>query len=474
MPSEKLKPAARRIKILEYLKNHETISRSRLCEDLQISTSTLSEDINQLRLEGYHIVTSRKTRTVSLKNKAISESDLYSQYEPLNDQEILDCLLLYQMNDMEPALSTKNNLLKSIGHLLNRDNPIYFSDDVLSEKGAVQTSSNRRINFVNQYLKELGMSEMEIAEFPYYTIEKTLSSMKKSGIIKTVKYPHYDKLLHYLITEDSYILIKSYRDVCAQLLDLQFRSVEKIWEPLGALTNKLSLLTGVELSDVNGTVHVVGRKNSFDLQTLNQYQQFQMYPYKEKVLNFIYRTKKSVQEYNFMIGLVYYSTGTGQIYMIGINIPKNTVNSTPKIFDVSNQKKICLVLSNVDLSTVHVTTIKNEIYMDASCRLIFHEIFESGFESQAHKVEVRFQKLKSTEDKLKILYALRRETAEYCLADNGKEYIYTDHVRGLTSFARYLRNYGMAAIPVKPKQLVEIMSRSAKRTLKNYEKNRFQ
>ena len=471
MPSEKLKPATRRIKLLEYLKNNESVSRELLCEDLHVSNSTLSEDIGQLRSEGYNIITSRKTRTVSLNSNDISDSDLYSQYEPLNDQVILNCLLLYQLNDLGPALSTKNNLLKSMALLLNRDNPMYFSDGSLSDKGKTQINNNRRTNYVNQYLDELGMNEKEKSEFPYYAIENTLSSMGKSGILKTARYPYHDKLLHYLSTGESYVFIKSYKDICAELLDLQFRSLEKIWEPLGALINKLCLLTGLELSDVNKTVHVVGRKNSFDLLTLNQYQHFQLYPYKEKVLNFVYRTKKSVREYNFMAGLVYYSTTTGQIYMIGIDVPENIGEIDQKKFDINNKKKICLLLSNVDLSTVHVTALKNEIYMNDSFQQIFQEIFESGFESQAHKVEVRFQKLKNTEEKLKTLFSLRSETAVYNLADNGKEYIYTDHVRGLTSFARYLRNYGMAAIPVKPRQLVEIMSRSAKRTLNNYEKD---
>ena len=406
-----------------------------------------------------------------MNNNDISDSYLYSQYEPLNDQEILNCLLLYQLNDLGPALSTKDNSLKSMAHLLNRDNPLYYSNDALLEKGKTQINSNRRTSFVDQHLEELGMTEKEKSEFPYYAIENTLSSMVKSGILKTAKYPHNDKLLHYLITDESYVFIKSYKDICAELLDLQFRSVEKIWEPLGALTNKLCLLTGLELPDVNETIHVVGRKNSFDLLTLNKYQHFRMYPYKEKVLNFVYKTKKSVRKYNFMTGLVYYSTATGQIYMIGIDIPENTGEIGLKKFDISNLKKICLLLSNVDLSTVHVTALKNEIYMNDSYQLIFHEVFESGFESQVHKVEVRFQKLKSTEEKLKTLFSVRSKTAKYYLADNGKEYIYTDHVRGLTSFARYLRNYGMAAIPVKPRQLVEIMSRSAKRNLKNYEKD---
>ena len=66
--------------------------------------------------------------------------------------------------------------------------------------------------------------------------------------------------------------------------------------------------------------------------------------------------------------------------------------------------------------------------------------------------------------------SVRGEPARIQFSKDINSYIYEDTIRGLSSFARYLRAYGRSAIVSQPKQLIHIMCRSAIRTMQNYDK----
>ena len=456
--SKEPKPSERQKDMVQYLFSlmdqpdpvQQAVSREELCSRYGIANSSLSEDIKAINKSnnGEFTIKSQKGKVRLINNlPLLSELEEVIKYEDITDQTIGECLIMYHLKQKTGIGSTRESLITSIAvtmyELEKTDteyyNPKMYDSDSRSDSDLLES--------------KLGLSKAEATAFPSYALNKSLMRLRKKGYIETTRNPDDHKTLHYSLSNTYAIFEKKYSSLSKDLNNLHLYSIAKVWKPLEAMLQNYKLLPDLDAANSFSDYYVIGKKNVFDPDLIEKYNQFLKLPYKEKVLRIKYKSEKKSKEYDFETGLIYYSTETGQFYMVG----------------KCGEKELSLRLSDVAFPIQSLPQ-SNKVYMDSHYRNVFKEIFQSEFESRHHHVKVRFEKLTNTEDKLYSLVSVRGEPARIQFSKDINSYIYEDTIRGLSSFARYLRAYGRSAIVSEPKQLIQIMCRSAIRTMQNYDK----
>ena len=447
------KTAVRQKDMVQYLlslKNHpdpeqQAVPREYLRSRYNISNTVLSEDIKAINKSnnGEFTVKSQKGKVRLISNDLLfSEIEEVYNYEGITDQTISECLIMYHLKQKKDIGPTRIDLMTSIAatvfHLDENDTDQYDSEKSDSKKNYLQNN--------------LGISKADAATFPSSALKSSLDLLEKEGYIETALDPDDHKTLHYSLSDAYAVFEEKYCSLSRNLNDLHVSSIAKVWKPLETILQNYKL-PDLDTADPFKNYYVIGKKNIFDPDLIKKYNQLLKLPFKENALKIKYKSGEKSKEFDFETGLVYYSTETGQFYMVGR----------------CGEKELSLRLSDVILPN-EALSLSNKVYMNSHYRNVFNEIFQSEFESKCHHIKVRFEKLKNTEDKLKSLVSVRGEPARFQISDDGNEYIYEDTIRGLNSFARYLRAYGRSAIVSQPKQLIHIMCRSAIRTMQNYDK----
>lgn len=90
---------------------------------------------------------------------------------------------------------------------------------------------------------------------------------------------------------------------------------------------------------------------------------------------------------------------------------------------------------------------------------------------EPEQVIVRFDSFsRNIETKVNALHQYRFSTStiETVEGENGKGIIYKDTIRGLTSFAHYLRTFSYGAKVIYPQKLKDMMLSSAQQVFNNY------
>ena len=85
---------------------------------------------------------------------------------------------------------------------------------------------------------------------------------------------------------------------------------------------------------------------------------------------------------------------------------------------------------------------------------------------EPYDVKVRFENHPFILDKLRRLCSARTETAD--IEVSGSEIVYSDRIRGLEAFSRYLRRFGSSCIVECPDELRHMAERSAERLIERY------
>lgn len=392
----------------------QAVSRELLCAKYNIANSSLSEYITAINKSYYRDFTlkSQKGKVRLIRNvSSLSEVENTLQYEEITDKTILQCLIMYQLKQNKTIGYNKKTLKKNIAATI----------------GAAVFSNN--------------------------ALDEALRSLREEELIEATKDPVDGNTLYYSLSNAYTIYEKEYSKLSKNLNDLQLNSIARVWKPLESVLQNFKLLSDSDSTDTLKDIYVIGRKTIFDPIQIEKYNKLLKLPFKEKVLKLRYKTGEKVKEYDFKTGLLYFSTETGQFYLVG----------------QCGKQELSLRLSDVTLPD-QASSQSNDVYMSSHYKNVFEEIFQSEFEGRRHHVKVRFDKLKNTEDKLASLVSVRHETASYQSSKDGNSYIYEDTIRGLNSFARYLRAYGRAAIVSEPEPLIRLMCRSAIRTIQNYEK----
>ncbi|MBO5521136.1 MAG: WYL domain-containing protein [Eubacterium sp.] len=196
-----------------------------------------------------------------------------------------------------------------------------------------------------------------------------------------------------------------------------------------------------------------GKQNTLSSVQLGLLQQFQQYPYETHTLSIPYVTNAGKHiTWTFSTGLIVYSVETSRIYLLGKNQEKrNTV----------------IALDRADLEQIEILSTHNYCYRSPEFFQIEEEMFSISVDDPV-TVRVRFDNMPFITSKLDHLLQMRKHSKTE-LINEGTEILYTDTLRGIPDFARYLRRFGHHALAEEPMELKERMLYTSRKVLELYE-----
>ena len=222
------------------------------------------------------------------------------------------------------------------------------------------------------------------------------------------------------------------------------------------------LLNG-ENSDAEASSSLIhhGRQNIFPTNITSLLQKLNQFNFQQNKLSLRYVSPYEPQplQFLFSVAVIFYSVETNRCYLLG----------------KSEEYPVMLCrLDRIDFSGTQESDEKNLIYGTSDWKKIYNEIYSSSLDYSSLqnpvKVVVHFSRYsQSISDKIDALVASRPKTAHREDSEDQKTIIYTDTIRGLSSFAHYLRTYGESAHVIAPEELKELMLSSAKKVLARYE-----
>ena len=189
--------------------------------------------------------------------------------------------------------------------------------------------------------------------------------------------------------------------------------------------------------------------------------------YKTRQIWITYQTKtEGILTTAFKTGMAVFSTETLRIYLVG----RNEVNLYRVIpldaIDIEQTKA-----ANTDgpdgQNQKQPACARNVKFQSIEYRKLFDEMLNVSVEDPI-KVKVRFRNVQYVGERVKRLYNARRSTAEMSVSEGGKSIVYTDKIRGLEDFARYLRAFGSNAVAEEPAELRERMIATNQKLLDLY------
>ena len=204
------------------------------------------------------------------------------------------------------------------------------------------------------------------------------------------------------------------------------------------------------------TARRVGKHSVISSGQLDLLQAFQQYPYSENVLTIPYRANTGrLVTRSFSTGLILYSAETNRIYLIGKDGDKrNTIIALDRIL-------MDQILVQDDCY--------NYVYQTPEFLQMYEEMFHLSTDDPV-TVRVRFTNLPFITAKVQRLSEVRKKSSVELISD-GKEILYTDTLRGISDFSRYLRRFGRAALVDEPEELKDMMLYTSKRVIELYEES---
>ena len=202
-----------------------------------------------------------------------------------------------------------------------------------------------------------------------------------------------------------------------------------------------------------------GRQNSFPDNINSQLKSLNKLPYEDKQLNLVFSSPRLTekQQFLFSVGILFYSTETNQCYLLGKS---------------EKQEKLLVRLDRIDFKATTASDVPNSISDTEKITLnqIYAEMFSAALDDP-EEVEIHFDAYsKNIESKVNALHKYRSTTSRITqdFIDDKKTLIYTDTIRGLSSFAHYLRTFGYGAKVIRPQKLRDMLLTSAQQVFNNY------
>ena len=202
------------------------------------------------------------------------------------------------------------------------------------------------------------------------------------------------------------------------------------------------------------SIHRIGKQSTISEDQLELLQAFREYPFSDRVLMIPYRTNNGrLIRCSFSTGLLLYSAETNRIYLLGRNDKKeNTI----------------IPLDRVQTDAITIQTDSyNYLYQSPEFLRMYDEMFHLSTEEPA-AVRVRFTNLPFIYAKIRRLCEVRTHASMKLTAD-GTELLYTDTLRGLSDFARYLRRFGRSALVDEPAELRTMMMETSRKVMELYD-----
>lgn len=221
-----------------------------------------------------------------------------------------------------------------------------------------------------------------------------------------------------------------------------------------SLERKLShCIPGNKVAVKGSATRKIGKQNLISKEQLHMLELFEKFPYTEYALSIPYTTNRGiVVTVLFRVGMVMYSVETNRIYLIGKD---------------DEDRNTIIALDRIRLDEVSVAEDSfNYIFESPEFKAIFDEMFHLSTEP-AVRVQVRFQNLPFISAKVQRLCSIRPKASVRAI-NNDTELLYTDTLRGMDDFARYLRRFGRSVIADSPEELRERLIFTSRKTIRMY------
>lgn len=424
-----LSPKERRMIYIEYLKENNGASTSefqaylRENYNVEISRGTLSEDRKHLEKMNYKFAT-RNGKYILTEESSDVQNFSYKETQKFTsciDKDLfLDWLLLYE----------------------GREKANSFGKSDLADNDGVLKDIKPRI--IQEHL-------FQLSQEGYLIFERTNNSERKYEFRSSV--PAVYSFSAGALSDFCY----NYENA-ASSIGSAASTIKPIYQFCTLLQNNELLETNDSPSS-NADHFLHGRQNSFPDNINSQLKSLNKLPYEDKQLNLVFSSPKLAekQQFLFSVGILFYSTETNQCYLLG----------------KSEKQEILLVrLDHIDFKATTASDVPNSISDTEKITLnqIYAEMFSAALDDP-EEVEIHFDAYsKNIESKVNALHKYRSTTSRITqdFIDDKKTLIYTDTIRGLSSFAHYLRTFGYGAKVIRPQKLRDMLLTSAQQVFNNY------
>ena len=434
-----LKNSDRRSLYIDYLKKTKGASTKDFLKylkkeyNVEISKGTISEDRKYLEQLGYKFT--RKSGKYML-NYEPSDMKGFSQEKNDNDKSkinrdiFLDWMILYvlsQSNISFQSISNKNDR-SDISELLP------YNMRVSNIKVSNMNVSRRLSRLSKQgYLLSKRAFRMPAA----YTINRYAPSIYHFSFSKLNDFcDSYKKIPD---TGAFHSTIRPFFDFCNYLVSNQNVSSCHTHKPAPYISH---------LSEF-------GRRNSLPAAINHSLMQLSQLPFETWAINLCYLAPDQNQYSHilFSVGLIFYNTETDCCYLLG---------------KTEHSPKVLYRLDRIIFSATTASTLPNNSYLLPEWFQIYEEMFSASLDEPS-QVTISFDLFsKNIQRKLEMLCKCRKYSS-LSYSDDKKTAIYTDTIRGLTSFAHFLRSFGRSAKVISPPELRNLMISSAQKLLTSYQ-----
>ena len=402
--------------------NPDGIKKAELCALLEVKLRTLEGMRNTLCQRGYSIKTSGKGVGIWWRDKAAETGEIMTEAAATHLQA--EAAVYLYMLQTSQEIYTKESLFQKLRSL-----DMSFEED---EKKKLYASQSDKFNKIIDILKNEG----QINFVKHKDGKEYIELSRDASVCIPVLSSFYDGDFQ----EDSY-----------ELLDYLQNYSGKLDNNLISVKSKLELILDGEIRENINGYEVRGRYS--DMSSIAEMISSRLGEsgYRKNAIHIRYHNRQNIlHEYDFKVGLIYYSKIQNNVYLLGEKLDTG---------EISN-----LRLAGVE--SVEKLTVLNDIYLSAAYIDIFDKMFGAAYENEEHEVEVAFQMFGSIPDKIRQLHSSRGRHSRL-LEKDGKLY-YTDTIIGLSEFAAFLRQFGKSCEVIRPKRLREEMAKSPERVLKRY------
>lgn len=438
-----------KIAVLNYLKDNanKDITRNDLITNTNISKSRLSEVLNSIKDDGFTIISPPRSGFIRLEMSdedtvlpALKDSDLrqwiiilllsiYGELTfkeliikalQLKDYEYIDANFLLDLG--EGSSYDDNHLIKSLrekSKMISEDSNTSVADDYLS------VTSMRKDLFV---LRNMELVQLVHGEQTKYSLTATAPYIIP-------------------INEDSLY------EFC-QRHEANFSTTSELL-PIKLAYQKIKNLVAYEQYDFEQ--RRFGKFNQINKEQIDKFNIFISHPYSTNVLQ-LNSSYNGIERQNaFATALLFYCVETSSFYALGYSFSHARTEAI----------RIDWISSIIDLPK------DNEIYHSPEYYAKYDEMFSAGYDDTCYSVKVLFQEFGNIYTRFTNLANVRKN-AVITLIENIPDdciykYVYTDKIRGLSDFARFLRGFGYSALAVEPPELKQMMINTYTRSLTFYE-----
>ncbi|MFV0363688.1 MAG: WYL domain-containing protein [Suipraeoptans sp.] len=419
------------------------IPRERIIKEIAISKSRLSELINNLRSDGYNLLTPSRSGIIKLEiGDEIKENISLKQV-----RQWLIILIL--------SKSKKATYIEIIGSFLSLADSSYLYEKIYIDENYsdmdiieyLEENNNILLHDINQF-------------FSIPTLRKDLHDLCNHGLIEKNRIPYKDGIhTVYSLTEKSpFILFESEKE----LFDFinyfdNFKDSLLSSSPLKSVYKKTVEIYDWESYDT--ATQIYGKANQIDQKQLDALDRLLTHPYKTNTLCIEYNGYNGPISLRINPGLIFYSIETSCFYLLCLNLSETMIAQ--------------LRLDRI--TAIEVTTEKNTYYRTQEIIRIYEEMFSASYSPEVSHVKVLFQNFGNISERVLSLHNKRKNSKMYSLdvPIDGLTHsiVYEDDIRGLSAFSRYIRSFGSSALVIEPIELQNNLIKSFNKILTNYERS---